>query len=143
MIDSLRKVAARLLGVDREDPFAGRPGRRTALDDVPHLELAYPGVDTVAITLRAESPDREHVTITHTRTFGPRSRADFRFRCKNPTCRHGGFDLTQLVHRAVEQQRDSVSGTEVCTGTETPHGTYQTRCMHELVYRIAISYRQN
>ncbi len=142
MLDSLRKVAARLLGTATDDR-ARREPRRLALDDVPHLGLVYPSVESIAITLRVESPDRQHCSITHTRTFADRSRADFRFRCKNPACVQGGFDLSELIDRAVGAQRDTVTGTRICDGVESPRGTYHSNCMHELSYRIAIRYQQH
>lgn len=145
MLHSLRKAAARLIAAtskSHSEPGA-LPSRLLALDDVPHLGAVYPFVDTIAITLRMESPDREHCSVVHTRTFADRSRADFRFRCKNPDCHHGGFDLHELVARAVDTRRTSVRGARVCSGVESPRGTYQSSCLHELTYQIAIRYRHH
>ncbi|MEM9385109.1 MAG: hypothetical protein AAGA68_08610 [Pseudomonadota bacterium] len=138
MLNSLRKVAARLLGTP-----GGREPRRLALDDIPQLGTVYPEVDTVAMTLRFSSPDGEHGTRPHTRTFDARSRASLSFRCKNPSCRQGGFELLGLIDRAMSASRTKVVGTGVCAGVESPPGASQRRCLHELHYRIEIRYRQH
>ncbi|MEO0424322.1 MAG: hypothetical protein AAF184_18435 [Pseudomonadota bacterium] len=139
MLSSLRKAAARLLG---SPASAGEP-RRVALDDVPQLGTVYPELDTVTMTLRFSSPDGEHSTAPYSRTFDARTRANLSFRCKNPNCCQGGFELLGLIDRATASRRDSVTGTDLCAGMESPRGTSQRRCHHELHYRIAIRYRQH
>ena len=143
VIDSLRRAAARLLRIEPAGYPRNRPVRTTALDAVPCVAEVYPGVRSIAITLTTASPDRDFVSLTCTRRFGPEARAWFAFKCKNADCHRGGFNLTRAVDEMIAAKVCDYSSREVCDGTETPQGMHGRLCMFELNYDIRIEYREN
>ncbi len=124
------------------DPVPEIPerARTTVLDTTPKIRERFPGVKHLAINLTIRAPFQEMEPTLNNRSLGPDSVAFFHFRCKNPDCKQGGFDLTKDLEQAIAQRQQSAAGRQVCQGFRTGNNMNHQACHFELNYKVNISY---
>ena len=111
------------------------------LDESGTVGHEYPNVRHLAVNMSIRSPDNEIEPSLNNRSFGPRSRAYFHFRCKNVECVDGGFDLHDEITSAVNDQRSDATGRRVCQGWRNADLAGHQKCYYELNFKIHVSYK--
>lgn len=130
-----------------KEPAAAVEGTETSgldqLESANTIARVLPGVRHLAMNISIRAPDREIEPSLNNRSFGPKSRAFFNFRCKNVDCVDGGFDLQQDVLDAVREGRNDLTGRRVCDGWRSARLVGQQKCFYELNFKAHISYLDN
>jgi len=68
------------------------------------------------------------------------ARSVFRFGCENPECVRGGYDLSDVVSKAVKNRSSSVSGDLSCRGWRSRTTINDIPCGKVLRYSITLGY---
>lgn len=112
------------------------------LEETNTIADLLPGIRHLAVNLTIVSPDREIEPSLNNRSFGPQSRAYFKFRCKNVNCVDGGFDLQDDILATAADSRNELSGRRVCHGWRSADLVGQQKCYFELNFKAHISYSE-
>jgi len=107
----------------------------------PTLAQAFPDLKSMTVDLgfydaeghSCRSQIKYTVNLEHARSV-------FRFGCENPECVGGGFDLSDVVARAVMNRSAGVSGELSCRGWRSRTTINQVSCGKVLRYNITLAY---
>jgi len=106
----------------------------------PAIRDAFPGVETVRISLTFEDPDKRGDPQAKQLKFGPGQKAFFHIPCPFRECVRGGFDLDAAVRDTVRAQATSARGEQDCQGWQDPERIGKRRCWLKARYEIQIEY---
>lgn len=100
----------------------------------------HKNVKSLSFRIRYYDPRERITSFSNEFTRRPEDSAMFRFRCPVDYCRDGGFDLTELVMRMLEDERVTIKGSMTCTGWHYIEGKEKSTCGSKLEYEIKAVY---
>lgn len=111
--------------------------RRQREDDARRLLAEVPQLVSLEIGMCEILDGRELVETKHLRRIAvERAPALLDFLCKDPQCKGGGHDLTDVILRALRMQRAQFEGESRCNGSLAA-----MNCNRVLRYRVAATYK--
>ena len=118
-----------------------RESRRRAYVDTPSLRQEFPRVEQLVVQLTFVDPKgfAKHSPQMH--TYSPAAKAFFAVACPSSMCLHGGFELGLAIAQMLTEGVETVAGTATCPGWRGPTRSDADRCLIEMRYRLAVSYK--
>ncbi len=100
------------------------------------IKETWPFVSTFTFELKYSGSDKEPRPFH----YGPDDKAFFDRPCHYHECFQGGFELTHLVSKMVEDRGEEISGELHCPGWLGEYRPRPIRCDATLKYRITVRY---
>ena len=114
---------------------------RERITSAPSLAEKYPKLKSLSVVIGYFDQQRvSHAGELRYRANVQHAKAIMSFACPNSNCRGGGFDLTEVLGKAITEKRKSVQGEIRCTGMRSSLPKHEVNCQHLLHYKLNLAY---
>jgi hypothetical protein len=114
---------------------------RERITAAPSLAEKYPKLKSLSVVIGYFDQQRmSHAGELRYRANVQHAKSIMAFACPNSNCKGGGFDLTEVLGKAITGKRKSVQGELRCPGTRSVISNRETTCQHFLHYKLSLGY---
>jgi hypothetical protein len=102
----------------------------------PTVAKQFPALEELAVNMSFFDPEGKVHPSPSRRLFAPSMQAFFEFQCPMHDCSGGGFNMRDLVPRALTGKKPVTSGQLQCAGKRPRIGAGTSPCLLELNYEV-------
>jgi hypothetical protein len=117
--------------------------RNAELKHMLHMDSRYisevcPNIESIEIKMQFTNPDDKN-TFEKNIVLKKDMKAYFKYDCPYRECINGGYDLNDIINKAIESPNKQAEGKLICQGWQDKERVNKHKCLLEALVKIKIN----